>query len=165
MVGHIKKTALVDSVTLSATISGCVAVSVAAITAGLTYLLTKRREREADWRKMKLELYREYMAALSGIVEGRETPEGHTRYADAVNSLTLVASPSVLKPLYAYLDYNSCRTIDKNLDRHDRLLTGLVRAMREDMYPADREGNNNLSLRLITVPPHSRSSHEAVQQD
>jgi len=36
--------------------------------ASLTYIFTRRREHEADWRKMKLDHYREYIAALSGVV-------------------------------------------------------------------------------------------------
>lgn len=132
------------------------AIVVAALTAGATYLLTKRREREADWRKMKLDLYREYMAALSGIVEGRETEEGHVRYVDAVNSLALVASPPVLKKLYAYLDYNSSSNVSKSLEQHDELLTNLVNALRQDVYPDASRGDSR-AFRLITLPPHIRS--------
>jgi protein-S-isoprenylcysteine O-methyltransferase Ste14 len=46
----------------------------------LTYFLTKRKEREADWRKLKFDLYRDYMNAVAGITEGRMTPESETRY-------------------------------------------------------------------------------------
>ncbi len=64
------------------------------LVAVVTYVLTKKREHEADWRKAKLEHYREYVAALSAVVQGREiTPSAQARYADAVNALTLVASP------------------------------------------------------------------------
>jgi hypothetical protein len=45
---------------LTAIISGATAIVVAA----LSYSLTKRREREAEWRKVKLEHYREYIGGL-----------------------------------------------------------------------------------------------------
>ncbi len=67
---------------LVAIISAATAVVVADVAAGLTYLFTKRREREADWRKLKLDYYNEYVSALSGIIEGRGTPEGHIRYVE-----------------------------------------------------------------------------------
>ena len=47
----------------------------------------------------KLAQYQEVVLALSGIVEGRATPEGQRRYTDAANSMALIASPPVLKAL------------------------------------------------------------------
>jgi hypothetical protein len=155
----------VDSAALLAAISGATTVTVAAVTAGLTYVLTKRREREADWRKLKLDHYKEYMSALSGIVEGRDTPEGHIRYVDAVNNLTLVASSQVLRALYVYMDHTTSRNMDKNREHHDELLTILVNALRKDIYPADHQGNDLPRYRLITVPPHMRSSLEVAHPD
>ena len=65
----------------------------AIVVAVLTYVLTKRKEREADWRTVKLELYKEYINAVAGIPEGRMTPESEMRYHDACNTIGLVASP------------------------------------------------------------------------
>ena len=136
----------------------------AIVTAGLTYFFTKRREREADWRKMKLDQYKEYVAALSGIVEGRDTPEGHIRYVDAVNSLTLVASPKVLRELYAYMDYTTSRNISKSIEQHDRLLTNLMHVLRQDVFPHHQHGDASQTFRLITVPPDMRSSRSLSQE-
>ena len=154
-----------NNAAFSAAISGAVAIITAALTAGSTYLLTKRREREADWRKMKLDLYKDYVVALSGIVEGRATPEGHIRYVDAVNSLTLVGSSEVMAALYDFLDYNSYRNNNKSLDRHDRLLGILLREMRQDIYPAGQHGNSHVPFRLMTVPPDIKSSQQRSRQD
>jgi hypothetical protein len=152
----------VDSAALTAIVSGAVAVGVAALTAGSTYLLTRRREREADWRKTKLDCYREYIMALSGIVEGHDTPEAHLHYVHAVNSLMLVASSKVLNSLYEYMDYT--RSTEKLRDRHDRLLTDLVRAMRQDVYPPDRTNTDPLQFHLISLPPHLRQPRDPVQE-
>jgi hypothetical protein len=51
---------LVDTAVLAAIISGAVALAAAAV----TYLLTKKRDREAEWRKLKLDYYRELVAAI-----------------------------------------------------------------------------------------------------
>jgi hypothetical protein len=50
-----------DSPSTSAAISGTVAI----VAVGFTYFLTKRRERDADWRKVRLEYYQEFIAALA----------------------------------------------------------------------------------------------------
>jgi hypothetical protein len=80
---------------LTAIISGATAIIVAA----LSYSLTMRREREAEWRKVKLDHYREYIAGLSGIVNERGTPLSQARNSDAVNALLLVAPTEVLRAL------------------------------------------------------------------
>ncbi|AIO70264.1 hypothetical protein [Burkholderia oklahomensis] len=114
-------------------------------------LLTKKREHDADWRKSKLEHYREYMAALSGIVEGRNIEAAaHERYADAVNALMLVASARVLKALGALLVETS--SPQRSREVHDRLLDDLLRAMRDDVQPSGRDDSGLLPFRLITVP-------------
>ena len=43
-------------------------IPAAAAVAALSYLLNKRRERESEWQKLKLDHYKEYVLALSGVV-------------------------------------------------------------------------------------------------
>lgn len=65
--------------------------------AGATYWFTKKREREAELRKEKLE--QEFVASLSGIVSGEGTPDGQRAFACACNKLNLVALQRVVKAL------------------------------------------------------------------
>ncbi|MBF3898327.1 hypothetical protein ACGYV8_25785 [Burkholderia pseudomallei] len=124
-------------------------------------LLTKRREHDADWRKSKLEHYREYMAALSGIVEGRNIEAAaHERYADAVNALMLVASERVLKALNALLVETS--SAHRSREAHDRHLDNLLRAMRDDVQPRGGGDSDLPPFRLITVP---QSINQRTQLD
>jgi hypothetical protein len=51
-------------------ITACATVLGGLLVAGATYLFTKQREREADWRKEKLEHYKAFSSSLSGIIEG-----------------------------------------------------------------------------------------------
>lgn len=92
----------------------------------------RKREHESDWRKAKLEHYREYVAALAGVAQGRSAPTAQARYADAVNSLTLVAPPAVLKALYAFQDEISCRNTARSDEVHDRLFASLLAEMLRD---------------------------------
>ncbi|HEV3459974.1 MAG TPA: hypothetical protein VHG32_25800 [Thermoanaerobaculia bacterium] len=138
-----------DTAVIAATISGAVGL----VALPVTYLFSKRREREAEWRKEKLEHYREFLAALSGIVTGRATPQGHARFADAVNSLTLVAPPEVIAKLYEFLDEVSFRNKERDQRRHDERLSALIQALRRDIQPGPSRADKPLAFRLIDVPP------------
>jgi hypothetical protein len=143
------------------------ALAIASITAGVsgitaiiavvvTYILTKKREHEADWRKLKFGQYQEFILALSGMVRGRATPEGHRRYADAFNSMALVAPAKVLSPLkdfQAELSYVNTRRSD---ERHDQLLNTLLQAMRADIDPNHSACNATFSFYLLGLPPEAK---------
>jgi hypothetical protein len=119
----------------------------------VTYLLTKRREHEADWRKLKLERYQEFILALSGVVRERATPEAQRRYADAVNSMMLVATSSVLSALKNFQAEISYVNNQRSDERHDELLDVLLRAMREDVHPGRSSTETAYSFRLLGLPP------------
>ncbi|MBJ6802769.1 hypothetical protein [Geomonas propionica] len=135
----------------AATMTAVISAGTALVAVGLTNYFTKKREHEADWRKMKLERYREYILALSANVEERVTPEGQARYSDAVNSLQLVAPPSVLHALEAFIAHTSYRNPDKDINRHDGLLSALMREMRMNLRPSGHD-DENLRFRLLGVP-------------
>lgn len=139
---------------LVALLSGAFAISIPA----LTYWLTKRREQESVWRELKLKHYQEFVVALSGVVGGRTNSETRARYADAANTLSLVAPPSVLRALYKFQDEISLRGDARDPSRHDAKLTALMREMRADaqgrVAPID-EGT--LTFRLIASGPPADS--------
>lgn len=68
-----------------------IAVSGAIILAGASYWLTKKRERDAELRREKLEHYKDFVASLSGIISGEATPESQRAFSRACNKLNLVA--------------------------------------------------------------------------
>ncbi len=41
----------------------------------LTFFLTKKKEREAEWRKQKLESYKELLSAMNGVVGKLDRPD------------------------------------------------------------------------------------------
>ena len=57
-----------------------IAGAVAVIVAALSYLFTKIKEREADWRKWKYEQYKEFVAALSANVGPSPGPESQRSF-------------------------------------------------------------------------------------
>jgi len=137
-----------DGAVFTALISGVVALSVVA----LTHYFGRKRDHEADWRKMKLEHYREYLLALSRVVGRDSDATAQRRYADAANSLTLVAPPNLMTALYAFQD-----EIGEANKRHDplkaeSLLNVLMRNMREDCHPQAPKDKEEFRFRIIDIP-------------
>jgi hypothetical protein len=124
---------------------------------GLTYSLTKKREREAEWRRLKLDHYREFLLALSGIVENRATRQAHARYADAHNALIMVAPGRVITKLYAFLDETSYRNRERTQERHDELFSELVSAIRCDVQPGPIGNDEPRRFRLVGLPPEGQT--------
>ena len=96
-----------EGTVLAAIITGAVALVVVSVTPPITYFFSRKRDHEADWRKMKLEQYKEYVTALSGTVHHPYDSAVQRRYTDAVNSIGLIAPPKVLIALYRFLDETS----------------------------------------------------------
>lgn len=137
-------------------VTGLFTLVAVVLTVGLTYIFTKKREHENDWRGVKLAHYTEYVKALSGIVGARGSPDAQAAYADAVNALTLIAPPTVMVALYAFQDEISYRNAAKRTDaRHDYLLGEVLRAMRRDIHPSVQQGESKLTFRFLEPPPNA----------
>lgn len=136
-----------DATILVAVISAAAALAVAS----LSYAFNKRREREGEWRKLKLEHYKEYVTALSGVVGQRSTAESQARYSDAVNFMTLVAPPTVLRALYGFQDEIRVSNETKSQQKHDETLAALLRAIRRDVHPKAPH-DQGVVFRLMDAP-------------
>ncbi|MBN9087347.1 MAG: hypothetical protein J0J01_10610 [Reyranella sp.] len=130
-------------------------IVVAVITAGASLLValasivfSLRREQAGDWRKVKFEHYREFMSALSGIVGADVTPEGQRRFAQACNTVQLVASKQVIEALHDFRDEISGSNPHRSKERHDALLSRLIREIRTDLGLSQRSNPPGLSIRL-----------------
>jgi hypothetical protein len=128
-------------------------VMVAIVAVILTYVFTLWREREADWRKVKLEFYKEFMIAFARNVEGRATREDIIRYHDALNTIALVASPKVMQALNDISDENSFMNPNRSQFRHDKLLNDPLKAMREDISPRLSRNGELPEFKLRAPPP------------
>jgi hypothetical protein len=114
----------------------------------LTFFLTKQKEREAEWRKQKLESYKELISALSGIAGAVPPADAKVRFAHIANHILLVASPAVLVALRDFLDETSDSKKNKEADRHDELLTVLMYAIRKDLGIKPNEAGPEFQFRL-----------------
>lgn len=128
------------------------------IAALVSYHFSRKREIEADWRNQKLVSYKELLSALSdAAIHGINQDKAQERFANAFNTIALVAPQSVLQRLLEF--HNEIRVGNPNAskEKHDSLLTALVFEIRKDlqMKPADDIGN--FQFRLIGKRPDKKS--------
>ncbi|QBR71265.1 hypothetical protein CU048_08190 [Beijerinckiaceae bacterium] len=147
---------------LTAKITAGVSAVTALIAVVITYFLTRRREHEADWRKIKLEQYQNFMFALSSNVEGRANPDAMRQYTDTVNTMSLIAPMPVLRALRDFQDEISCKNPQRTEEAHDRLLNTLVRELRADIQPSDPKDDPGFKFRLLGLPTETlqRAHHQ-----
>jgi hypothetical protein len=101
--------------------------------AGATYWFTKQRERDAEWRREKLEHYKVFVVALSGTISGESTAEGQRAFARACNNLNLVAPQAVIEALREFQQEIKISNPSKSMERHDRLMATLFYEIRRDL--------------------------------
>ena|SRR5438874_2190929 len=137
-------------------ISSVTAIAVAA----LTYYTTKRREREAEWRREKLAHYKDYFAALAETIGTNVSDDARSRYCVAFNTVGLFASQDVIKYLHAYQDVTRLPYDQVDPAEHDRRLTNLVLAVRRDLKL--RPGDDPATFSFQMIAPHRNGN--AAQQ-
>lgn len=116
-----------------------IAASGAIVLAGATYWFTKKREREAELRKEKLEHYKDFVASMSGIITGESTPEDQRFFARACNKLNLVAPHAVIRALQEFQQEIKVTNNARSDERHDRLMSRLFYEMRKDLEIRPRD--------------------------
>ena len=139
-----------DTPILVAIISAAASLAVAAI----TFFLTKRKEREAEWQKQKLNHYKVLFSALSDLaVDGTDKHDANMRFALAANTIALVAPQYVIKALMAFHDEVKFSNKQKSVDRHDDLLKSLLLAVRKDIGRARGDKPASFVFHLIGTAP------------
>jgi len=130
-----------------------ISISGAVILAGATYWFTKKREREAELRREKLEHYKAFISSLSGVTEGG-SEEGQRAFSQASNNLILVAPQSVLEAMQTYRHETRTSNPNPSREAHDQLLSKLLLEIRRDLgvSPGDIENTFKVSLWAANPP-------------
>ncbi len=127
------------------------------LASALGSFLTKAKEREAEWRKQKLDHYKEMMAALSALVGTHSSHESRIRFANATNNIFLVGSPAVLLSLRDFLDATSDSSAPNHEENyHDKLLTALLFSIRDDLGIKPNKPDAAYSFKLWSGAPKPR---------
>jgi hypothetical protein len=139
-----------------------IAGAVAVIAAALSYLFTKMKEREADWRKWKFEQYKEFIATLGGYVGPNPTPESHRTFLKACNTLNLIGSRGVLASLQSLIaSLNADNPREENNTRISRLIWEIRKDARIPETPAAEEFSARLWFPVEKVPEGSGSKPDS----
>jgi hypothetical protein len=101
---------------------------------------------------MKLEYYKEYVAAFFEATRPRSDAHARQRYEAAANNLNLVASPKVLIAHYAFQEEISHENQNHDSLKCDSLLNSLIRAMREDCHPKPLKDPLGFTYRRLNIP-------------
>lgn len=121
------------------------------LAATFTYAFTKRREREAEWRKLKLEMYRAFTNAMAAMAEGDATDEIKMQFNIASNALHLIASKRVVDSLDAFRQEISSSNRPKfSIEKHDSLLSDLFWEIRRDLGDIPTRHPKDFKVRLYT---------------
>ena len=114
-----------------------IGIITAIITASLSYYFTKKNQLEADERRLKEKYYLAYIQAISDMVVVENKEEALDNLAEAQNQLLLIGSANVVSCVLQFHDYLKPSNEDERKkchDKHDILLTDIMKAMRKDLY-------------------------------
>lgn len=128
------------------------------VAAALSYFFSRKRELEGEWRNQKLVHYKELLGALSdAAIHGINHDKAQERFANAFNTISLVAPQSVIKPLLAFHDEIRDTNPNPSLERHDQLLTELVLNIRRDIGVSPSDEPGAFRFRLIGRPRNKKA--------
>ena len=122
-----------------------IAAPTAVIVAALSYLFTKMKEQEADWRKWKYEQYKEFVATLGAMVGPKPTPESHRMFLKACNTLNLIGSRGVLTSLHGLI---ASMNADNSHEENNARISRLIWEIRKDLRIPGTPGADEFSARL-----------------
>jgi hypothetical protein len=136
-------------------VTAIITASSAVALAGTSYWFTKKREREAELRKEKLEHYKEFVTSLGGVINGESTPDSQRAFSLSCNKLNLIAPQSVLLALQEFQNEIKVSNTEKSLERHDKLMSQLFYEMRKDLQvtPSDDQNSFKVGLWASGVSP------------
>jgi hypothetical protein len=137
-------------------ISSVTAILVASVGGVLAYYTTKRREREAEWRREKLAHYKDYFAALAATIGTNVSDDARARYCVAFNTVGLFASQEVIDRLHAFQEITRLPHNEIDPTEHDRRLTDLVLAVRRDLKLRPEDDPTTFSFQMIA--PHDNGT-------
>lgn len=129
-----------------------VGVITAIISAALSYYYAKKKQLDADERRLKEKYYLSFIQAVSNIVVSDDLGKARDNLADAQNQLLLVGSADVVSNLMKFHDYIKPSGQKKHgfdSKEHDKLLTELIKTMRTDLYK-DKNINNRYPIIHLT---------------
>lgn len=116
-------------------IQGLVSLILAIISASLSYYFAQKLQINAGERALKEKYYQAYINAVSKVAIDNNSQKAKEEFANEHNRLILIGSSAVVSLAMEFHNYIRVgNSADFTIERHDELLTTLVKAMRNDLY-------------------------------
>ncbi|HZM63572.1 MAG TPA: hypothetical protein VFB59_00385 [Candidatus Saccharimonadales bacterium] len=133
-------------------------IVVAIITAGaaiivavVSFFLNENAKRKAEWRQKKFGHYQSLLLAISDLANaGKNKARADQDFWTASNTIALIAPQEVITALMSFQD--EIKATNKHMfsvERHDKLLKGLVLAIRKDIGLSKKDDPTTFTFRLI----------------
>jgi len=120
-----------------------VGIIIAAVSASLSYIYTKRNQLRANESRLKEESYLNYIKALSNNVLSDDFEDSKSQLSDAHNHILLIGSSDVVVKLRTFSKLiGADNTEGFTIDEHDAFLTELIKSMRNDLYKDNKINQN-----------------------
>lgn len=124
------------------------------IVAALSFALNKRAERKAALQQRRVAHYQELLNALSDLaVDGTDKDKVNQRFANAANTIALVAPQHVIATLMRFHDEVKFSNPNKSQEGHDRALKELLLAIRESLELPYKDDPKTFDFHLIGSSP------------
>ena len=125
-----------------------------------TYWFTKKRERDADLRREKLEHYKAFVLSLSGILEEESSDSGQRAFSQACNNLLLFAPQPVLSALRQFQLESRASNPNRSNETHDLVLSKLLLEIRNDLDVRPKDDSKEFTAWLWASGVTGKKSQE-----
>ncbi len=131
-----------------------ISASASIIVAAISFVLNKRAERKTALQQRKVAHYQELLNSLSDLaVDGTDKDKANQRFANAANTIALVAPQYVIETLMRFHDEVKFSNPNKSPDGHDRALKELLLAIRKSLELPFRDNPKTFDFHLIGSSP------------
>jgi hypothetical protein len=131
-----------------------ISASASVLVASLSFALNKRAERKAALQQRKITHYQELLNALSDLaVDGVDKEKANQRFANAANTIALVAPQYVIEALMQFHEEVKFSNPNKSQEGHDRALKILLLAIRKSLDLPFGDDPSTFNFHLIGSSP------------
>jgi hypothetical protein len=124
------------------------------IALSISYYMTKKMQNKSEWQHEKMNHYRELLSALSDLaVDGIDKKHASEKFSHAVNTICLVAPQYVVESIMEFHNEIKFTNKNKDIDKHDVLLTKLILAIRKDIGLSKNDNDRTFNFHLIGKAP------------
>jgi hypothetical protein len=115
----------------------------------LTYIITKKKEREADLRQNMMKRYDDLVGSLTELVQSRANASSGKKFIDAYYKAGAYASKDVLNACYELLQHLKKKGTITTIAEIASLVDGIYNAVRKDTLGPEDPGHPFEAYHLV----------------